>query len=120
MAFPTAPVELIRQQLPLPAYVDNVVLAGAAKTITVPTGASWVWISVSDTCYLRVGTAAIVPTADTGSGGGAPALGEGSFPLKVGDTGLLFPTAGVLAFSIIGTAVVSLAWYRDHTSPITQ
>lgn len=115
MPAPTAPVELVRKELPLPSYVDNVVLAGAAKTITFPAGVSWVRISVTALSYIRVGSTAIVPAADTGSGGGAPALGEGSFPIHPGQDGFFY-LKGNLSFSIISpAAVVAVAYYRDHS-----
>lgn len=108
-----APVELMRTELPFPVQVDNYVLAGAAKTATKPAGVVWALISVSSLCYMTSVGTAIVPVADTGSGGGAPAAGAGSFPVHPGQN-LLFNVKSILAFSIIGTAVAAVAWYGDH------
>ncbi len=113
----SAPVELARLQLPFPSYVDNRVLAGAAETITKPAGASWLLLSVTALCYINSQGAAIVPVADTGSGGGAPALGDGSFPVHAGQD-LLLNVRGIAAFSIIGTAVCGLAWFPDHSDGV--
>lgn len=112
MPAPTAPVELIRTELPFPSQVDNQVLAGAAETITVPADVSWVWISVSALCYIRTGGTAVVPGLDVTDG-------TGSFPVNVGN-GLFLNVRTIATFSIIGTAVVGLAWYRDRDDGILR
>lgn len=111
----TAPTDSIRTTYPVPDYIDNFVLAGAAKTVTYPTWARLARVSVSDLCYLRRTGTAIVPIADTGSGGGAPALGAGSWPIHPTQD-VEFNLAGALSFSIIGTAVVAVAYFRDAGS----
>lgn len=106
---PTAPVELMRKELPFPEYVDNIVLAGAATAVTKPAGVSWVLISPTDTVYIRT-SSATVPGANVVDG-------TGSFPIMPGDPieARLFNVRGIAAFSIIGTAIVGLAWFRDQT-----
>ena len=42
MAAPTAPVELVRTELPFPAFVYNLTMAGVAQTVTIPAGVSWI------------------------------------------------------------------------------
>ena len=102
-----APADLIRKEPVFPLQVDNVVLAGAAKTVTKPAGKVWALISVSALCYIRTGGAAVVPGADVTDG-------SGSFPISP-QYGIMFNMTGVATFSIIGTAVVGIAWYGDHS-----
>lgn len=115
MPYPTAPVELIRKDLPAPVLVDNLVLAGAAKTATKPTidpvsGATveitWLWIAPTASCYMRFDGTAAVPGADITNG-------IGSFPLAAGN-GILLNVKNRASVSVIGTAVVGLAWYTDR------
>lgn len=115
MPYPSAPVDVIRQELPAPVLVDNLVLAGAAETATKPTvdpvsGApvtvTWLWIAATADCYMRFDGTAAVPGADITNG-------TGSFPLAAGN-GLLLNVRNRASVSVIGTAVVGLAWYTDQ------
>lgn len=116
MPYPTAPVELIRQELPAPVFVNNLVLTGAAKTGIKPTtdpvsGAAveitWLWISATAACYMRYDGTAAVPGADISDG-------TGSFPLPAGN-GILLNVKNRVSVSVIGTAVVGLAWFTDRS-----
>lgn len=116
MPYATAPVDLIRQELPAPVLVDNLVLTGAAETATKPTtdpvsGApvtiTWLWIASTAACYMRFDGTAAVPAADI-------ADGTGSFPLAAG-AGLFLNVRNVTSVSVIGTAVVGLAWMVDRS-----
>ena len=102
-----APVELRRQEFELPDLVTNHALAGAAKTITVPAGMRWALIRSTDTVWLNRTGAATVPAADE-------LTGVGSFPFRVGDDRPFYIPSTLLAFSVIGTATVAIAWFRDH------
>lgn len=115
MPYPSAPVDVIRQELPAPVLVDNLVLAGAAETATKPTvdpvsGESvvitWLWIAATAACYMRFDGTAEVPAGDIVNG-------TGSFPLAAGN-GLLLNVKNRASVSVIGTAVVGLAWYTDR------
>lgn len=113
MAAPTIPVELVRTQLPFPSFNYNVVLAGAAKTVTVPAGVSWAFISVTDDAWMAKTAPAAVPAADVLDG-------TGSVLIQPVDTDMarLFYVRGVASFSLIGTANVSIAWYREHSDGV--
>ena len=110
MPAPTVPTETVRHELPFPSQVDHIVLSGSAKTVTKPTGVSWLWIATSATCYFRTGGTAVSPSGDVVDG-------TGSFPINAGN-GLLLNVKTVATFSIIGTANVGLAWYRDREGGI--
>lgn len=107
----TAPVELIRSIWAFPVKVDNVILAGAAKTVTTPTGVTFARIFTTETIYLKTGGAATVPAADTQDGSND---GSGSLPIRPEADPVPFNVRGIATFSIIGTAIVGIAWYRDH------
>lgn len=109
MPGPTAPVELARKELPFPTYVDNIVLTGTAVTVTKPAGHKWLWITATALCYMRTGGTAAVPGAHVVDG-------TGSMPVQPSVTGMLLNMSSVATFSIVGTAVVGLAWYRDHST----
>lgn len=102
----TAPVELARNQLAFPTNVNNYVLTGTAKTVTVPAGMTWALISVSALCYVNGTAAATVPAGDATDG-------TGSLPISP-QYGIFFNVRGLASFSIIGTAVAGVGWYRDH------
>lgn len=112
MAAPTMPVEVVRTSLPFPSFNYDVVLAGAAKTVTVPAGVSWAFFSVTDDVWMAR-TAAAVPGADVLDG-------TGSVLIQPADTEMarLFYVRGVVSFSLIGTANVSIAWYREHSDGV--
>jgi hypothetical protein len=116
MPYPAAPVELIRQELSAPVLVNNLVLAGAAETATKPTTdpvsgepvtITWLWIAATAACYMRFDGTATVPAADITDS-------TGSFPLAAGN-GILLNVKNRASVSVIGTAVVGLAWYTDRS-----
>lgn len=108
-AFSTVPVESVRREISAPTYVDNrVMVATAAQTHSKPNGAHWLWISNTDTIFVRFdGSAAAVPTV-------AVTDGSGSMPLLAGN-GILFNARGITSVSIVsaGTPIVGLSWYAD-------
>ena len=109
---PTAPVEAVRQEMAAPndAFTGNKVLTGSAETITKPAGCRWIWLASSALVYFRFGgSAAEVPAADTDT--------DGSMPLNPGN-GLLLDCKAFASVSVIGTAVVGFAWYRDQEGGI--
>lgn len=103
-----APTEIMNQRFRLPDYVNNVILAGVAKTVTPPTWAAWARVKVTDTVWVDRDATAVVPTVDS-------LLGAGAFPIFTGDGWEEFPLAGVLSFSVIGTAVFTIAYYGDES-----
>ena len=113
MPAPTVPTETVRRELPAPddSSTGNVVLSGTAKTITKPTGSRWLWLSTSAITYFRFGgTAAVVPSGDTSTGG--------SMPLNAGN-GLLLDMKVYATVSVIASsAVVGYAFYRDREGGI--
>lgn len=109
MPAPTAPVEAVRHQLRAPDddFTGNVVLTGAAKTITKPAGARWLHLTASALTYYRFGgSAAVVPAADTTTGG--------SLPLSPGN-GLLYDMGAKASVSVnSAAAVIGYTFYRDE------
>lgn len=113
MSLPTAPVELTRAELPLPTYVDQYFPGAGAVTFTVPGDAQWVLFApAGGVAYVRVGGAAAEITVGVDGG-------TGTFPLPAESPRLLFNCRGISSFSLFSNDSVGLAWYRDHTSPIT-
>lgn len=113
MPAPTVPTETIRFELPAPddGFTGNVVLSGAAKTITKPAGARWVWLATSALTYFRFGgSAAGVPAADTDT--------NGSMPLNPGN-GIMLDMNKFATVSVISAAaVVGYAFFRDREGGI--
>lgn len=109
---PTAPVEAVRKEMAAPndAFTGNKVLTGSAETITKPAGCRWIWLAASALVYFRFGgSAAAVPTADVDT--------AGSMPLNPGN-GLFLDMKQHASLSVIGTAVVGFAFYRDQEGGI--
>jgi hypothetical protein len=93
--------ESIRNTPPLATYVDNIVLAGVAKTVTVPPNAARVIFGTTATpFYLRVGGTAAAPGADVTDGTGS-AINPSDRLVTGGSTFSLFAAA----------AIVSLEWH---------
>jgi len=93
--------EAIRQTPPLATYVDNIVLAGVAKTVTVPAGASRVIFGTTATpFFLRVGGTAAAPVGDLTNGTGS-AINPSDRLVVGGSTFSLFAAA----------ATISLEWH---------
>jgi len=93
--------ESIRQTPPLATYVDNIVLAGVAKTVTVPAGASRVIFGTTATpFYLRAGGTAAAPAGDVTDGTGS-AINPADRLVTGGSTFSLFAAA----------ATISLEWH---------
>lgn len=108
---PEAPVELRRQVLPFPHRVDNVLLAGVVKTVTVPAATGFALIKViTGVVWFNMNTTAATPAADTPGGANA---GSGAWPVEPGDGPQLFHVIGVTSFSVFGTATATVSWYRD-------
>lgn len=113
MAAPTAPVELVRTELPFPAFVYNLTLAGVAQTVTVPTGVSWMVIGVDDAIGIRTG--------GTATAGGTAVDGTGSWLILPADTieARRFRITNISTFSVFGAAAkVAIAFYRDHSDGV--
>jgi hypothetical protein len=110
----SAPTIVAQTSMSLSVKVDNVVLAGAAKTVTVPVGCAYFYLFTTALLYLRRGGTATVPAADTQDGAND---GSGSIPISAESSGkILYNTLGMSSFSVIGTAVVAVVWLRDHRS----
>ena len=112
---PTAPVELIRKELPFPAFVYNLTLAGVAQTVTVPANVSWALIGTDDTIWIRTG--------GTAAAGGTASDGTGSWPILPRDVveARRFNVRGVATFSVFGAAAnVGVAFYRDQSDGVYQ
>lgn len=118
MAAPTMPVEMVRTWPPFPKFNYNLVLAGVAKTVTVPAGVSWAFISVTDETWLNLGDSgtAAVPVVDEVD----DTSGAGSVLIMPNDDAMarLFYVRGVAHFQLFGTARVSIAWYREHSDGV--
>lgn len=107
MPAPMAPVELVRTELPFPTQVYDIVLAGGATTVLVPSGAKWVEIApVGGEVWIRTGGTAANPGADITDG-------NGSFPVAK-DTVKRYRINSILQFSLFGTCSVGLAFYGGH------
>jgi len=107
-----APVELIRRELGFPDYVDNYILAGAAVTVTKPSGAIWAVIAPTDVVYIcgPAAAPAVVPTVNVTNG-------AGMVPVHPRDPieSRRFNVQSIASFSMIGTAaIVAVMWYGDH------
>jgi hypothetical protein len=106
---PTAPVELVRTELPFPAFVYNLTMAGVAQTVTIPAGVSWMMIGTDDKIGIRTG--------GTATAGGVAVDGTGSWLILPGDPieARRFRISGVATFSVFGAAAnVAIAFYREH------
>jgi hypothetical protein len=110
MAAPTAPVELVRTELPFPSFVYNLVMAGVAQTVTVPPGVSWMMLAVDDITWINKTGPAAAPS-------GPIVDGTGSWPVLPRDeiAARRFFIRGLVSFSIFGAAAnVAIAFFRDH------
>jgi hypothetical protein len=93
--------ESIRQTPPLATYVDNIVLAGVAKTVTVPAGASRVIFGTTATpYYVRGSGTASAPSGDVVDGTGS-AINPSDRLVSGGATFSIFAAA----------ATISLEWH---------
>ena len=110
-----APTELRNQRFRFPDYVDNIILAGAAKTVTPPAWARWAVIKVTDRVWIDKDETAIVPTADTDGAGANPDPGHGAFPVEPAEM-VEYPLDGTISFSVIGTAILTVMWYGDEST----
>jgi len=102
-----APTELRNQRFRFPDYVDNIILAGAAKTVTRPSWARWAILKVTVRVWIDKDATAVVPTVDVVNGAGC-------FPVEPGEL-VEMPLDGTLAFSAIGTAILTVMWYGDES-----
>jgi len=107
---PQAPVELIRQVLALPLKVDNVALAGVAKTVTRPAKAIFALIKVTADMNINRNATATDPAADTQDGAND---GSASWLIQATDGPQLFNVTGVTSFSVFGTGKFRVSWYGD-------
>lgn len=115
MSIPTAPVGFIQTVLPVPAYVDNIVLVGVAKTVTVPAGATYCFISVTDETWMRTGGTAAAPAGDVVDGTGSALI----LPRDEDEARFFRLSSATPTFSLFGAASsVSIAWYREHGSGV--
>lgn len=93
--------EAIRQTPPIATYVDNIILSGAAKTVTVPAGASRVIFGTTATpFYVRAGGTAAAPSGDVVDGTGS-AINPSDRLVSGGQTFSIFAAA----------ASISLEWH---------
>lgn len=111
---PKAPVELVRQVLPAPSKVDNLALAGVAKTLTVPAKVVFALIKVTADMNINFnpGVAAADPAADTQDGAND---GSASWLIQAADGPQLFNVQGIATFSAIGTGKLRVGWFGDQS-----
>lgn len=89
--------ESIRQVPPLATYVDNIVLAGTAKTVTVPAGAVRADFGSTALPYaVRSGGTASLPVGDVVDGTGS-AINPTSRLVSGGTTFSVFATSATLS-----------------------
>jgi hypothetical protein len=108
---PKAPVELVRQVLPLPKKVDNFAMAGVAKTVTVPAKTLFALIKVTADMNINSNATATDPAADTMDGSND---GSASWVIQASDGPQLFNVGGVATFSVFGTGKFRVSWYGDQ------
>jgi hypothetical protein len=106
VSMPGAPVELMRRELQFPTKVDDIHLVGAAVTVNVPSGASWVLLLPTATIYACATGAAVSPSSTVVDG-------TGSFPVFT-QYGIFFNVKSLTTFSLFGTAEVAACWYADR------
>lgn len=85
-------------------FIGNAFLAAnTEKTVTIPTGASFVIMRYTGVCYVRIDGTVIVPTTDITDGTGGELNPE------------LLKIYGATAIHIISASagIVSLSWYAD-------
>lgn len=106
------PAERSRTEPRFPQKVDNIPLAGAAVTVTVPAGVSWVWLKViGDPVWVRKGGTAAAPVATTMDGAND---GSGSWPVTEDDGPQPYHLRGTASFSVFSdAAILSLTWCRE-------
>lgn len=83
--------------IPVSDTIAAVMMTGANKTVTVPTGASYAVFSCSDDFYLKIGATAAVPTVDVSTG--AAELNPAVRTVNAGEVINVIGASGILTIS---------------------